>query len=98
VGWRHTVCVVSEKLQITLVTPDDETEVMGFDPDERVQVVAKGATVGREPSRGKSRTGGKGESKAKGKPESPTPEAAATAKIKASFKRTKRTAADGERE
>jgi hypothetical protein len=71
------------KLQIMLVTPDDETEVMGFEPDERVRVVGKGAAVGREPGKGKSRTGGKGKSKAKGKPESPTPEAAATAKTRA---------------
>jgi hypothetical protein len=29
------------KLQVTLVTTDGETEAMAFDPEERVQVVAK---------------------------------------------------------
>ena len=51
------------KLQVTLVTPDGETEVMGFDPQERVKVVAKDAEAGKGQSEGKSRTRGKGKAK-----------------------------------
>jgi hypothetical protein len=81
------------KLQVTLVTPDGETEVMGFDPEERVKVVGKDAAGGKGQSAGKSRTDGKSKGKTKGKakakaergaqtaaapePESPAPEAAA---------------------
>jgi hypothetical protein len=55
------------KLQVTLVTAEDETEVMGFDPEERVKVVGKDAAGGKGPGNDKSRTGGKGKGKAKAK-------------------------------
>jgi hypothetical protein len=51
------------KLQVTLVTPDGETEVMGFDPEERVKVVGNDAEGGKGQSEGKSRTRGKGKAK-----------------------------------
>src|SRR5215831_11729667 len=52
------------KLQVTLVTPDGETEVMGFDPEERVKVVGKDAEAGKGQSAGKGRaSGGKGKGK-----------------------------------
>jgi hypothetical protein len=59
------------KLQVTLVTPEGETEVMGFDPEEQVKVVGKDAAGGKGPGNRKSRTGdkGKGKGKAKAKPE-----------------------------
>jgi hypothetical protein len=73
------------KLQVTLVTADGETEVMGFDPEERVRVVGKD-TEGKGQSGGKGPTaGGKGKGKGKAKakvereadssaPETPAPE------------------------
>src|SRR5262249_36704849 len=60
------------KLQVTLRTPDGETEVMGFDPEEQVKVVGKDATGGKRPGNGKSRTGGKGKAKAKPEPAAKT--------------------------
>jgi hypothetical protein len=81
------------KLQVRLVTPDGETEVMGFDPEERVKVVGKDAAGGKGQSNGKSGRDGKSKGKTKGKakgkaerraqtaaapePESPASEAAA---------------------
>jgi hypothetical protein len=64
------------KLQVTLVTPDGETEVMGFDPQERVKVVANDAEGGKGQSEGKSRTQGKG--KARGKAKAKTEQKAQT--------------------
>jgi hypothetical protein len=55
------------KLQVTLVTPDGETEVMGFDPEERVKVVGRDAEAGKGQSDGKSRTRRKGKAKGKAK-------------------------------
>jgi hypothetical protein len=69
------------KLQVTLVTADGETEVMGFDPEERVKVVGKDTAGGKVQSGGKGRpAGGKGKGKAKAKavPDSAAPEAPAT--------------------
>jgi hypothetical protein len=67
------------KLQVTLATADGETEVMGFDPEERVKVVGKDADGGKGQSGGKGRAaGGKGKGKAKAKaaPDPAAPEAA----------------------
>jgi hypothetical protein len=55
------------RLQITLVTPDGETEVMAFDPEERVKVVGKDAEARKGQSDGKSRTRGKGKARGKAK-------------------------------
>jgi HB1/ASXL restriction endonuclease-like protein with HTH domain len=68
------------KLQVTLVTPDDETEVMGFAPEERVKVVGKDTEGGKGKGGGKGRGKGKAKGKAKAKPEAetaPAPEAEA---------------------
>jgi hypothetical protein len=63
------------KLQVTLATADGETEVMGFDPEERVKVVGKDSEGGKGQSGGKSRAaGGKGKGKAKTKADSAVPE------------------------
>jgi hypothetical protein len=73
------------KLQVTLVTADGETEVMGFDPEERVKVVGKDAEGGKGQNGGKTRApSGKGTAKGKAKakaerePDSTTAEAPAT--------------------
>jgi hypothetical protein len=71
------------KLQVTLATADGETEVMGFDPEERVKVIGKDAESGKGQSGGKGRaTGDKGKGKAKAKagtaPDSAAPEAPAS--------------------
>jgi hypothetical protein len=56
------------KLQVTLSAADGETEVMGFDPEERVKVVGKEAQDGKGQSGGKARpAGGKGKAKGKAK-------------------------------
>jgi hypothetical protein len=83
------------KLQVTLVTPDDETEVMAFDPDERVKVVTKDTAGGKGPDQRTSRTRGKGKTKAKGEPESPTLEAATTANTKVPKKGRRQHPAEG---
>jgi hypothetical protein len=56
------------KLQVTLSAADGETEVMGFDPEERVKVVGKEAQDGKGQNGGKARpAGGKGKAKGKAK-------------------------------
>jgi hypothetical protein len=56
------------KLQVTLATADGETEVMGFDPEERVKVVGKDAEGGKAQSGSKSQASrGKGPAKGKAK-------------------------------
>jgi hypothetical protein len=69
------------KLQVTLVTADGETEVMGFDPEEKVKVVGKNAeATGKAKGQSKDHGAGKGKGKTKGKARArPEPEAAATA-------------------
>jgi hypothetical protein len=68
------------KLQVALATADGETEVMGFDPEERVKAVGKDAESGKGQSRGKGRASGskaKAKAKAKADPDSAAPEAPA---------------------
>ena len=65
------------KLQVTLATPDGETEVMGFDPEERVKVVGKDAAGSKGQSNAKSRTDHKGKAKGKAKAERQAQTAAA---------------------
>jgi hypothetical protein len=47
------------------LTPEGETEVMAFDPQEQVHVVRKDRASGQGSSPGKKRTGGKGKTKGK---------------------------------
>jgi hypothetical protein len=56
------------KLQVTLITPEGETEVMAFDPEERVKVVGREAAGGTG-QRGdtKGPTGAKDRKKPKGR-------------------------------
>jgi hypothetical protein len=51
------------KLEVALVAPDGEREVMALAPEERVKVVGKDPEAGK----GKSHSGGKGKGKAKAK-------------------------------
>ena len=66
------------KLEVALVAPDGEREVMAFAPEERVKVVGKDAEAGKGKSDGKAKGKGKGKAKAKAKPqpeaETATPE------------------------
>ena len=55
------------KLQVTLLTAEGETELMAFDPQERVTIVGPDAPDAKEPHSAKGRTGGKGREKRKGK-------------------------------
>jgi len=77
------------KFQVTLATPDGETEVMAFSPDEEVKVVgrrteatgkSKGGRKDQGAGKGKGQAKGKGKTKAKpdadgeASPAMPTPE------------------------
>jgi hypothetical protein len=67
------------KLQVTLVKPEGETEVLAFDPEEQVKVVGKQAAGGKGTSgAAKGPTGAKEKKKkTKGKANSETPTAVA---------------------
>jgi hypothetical protein len=55
------------KLEVALVAPDGEREVMAFTPEERVKVVGKDAEAGKGKGDGKAKGKGKGKAKAKAK-------------------------------
>jgi hypothetical protein len=88
------------KLEVALVAPDGEREVMALAPEERVKVVGKDSEAGKGKSDGKA----KGKAKAKAKPESeaetaapaPQPEAAPKPKAK-KLKKPRRQRAQGEK-
>jgi hypothetical protein len=69
------------KLHVTLGTPEGETEVMAFDPEERVKVIGKandtsGNAKGRSKDQGAGKGKGQGKARAKGRTKSkPEPEA-----------------------
>jgi hypothetical protein len=55
------------KLQVTLATADGDNEVMGFNPEEEVKVVGKGAETAGKAKGGKDQGAGKGKVQGKGK-------------------------------
>src|SRR5262249_31494051 len=57
------------KLEVALVAPDGEKEVMAFAPEERVKVVGKDPDTGKGKSDGKAKGKGKGKAKGKAKAE-----------------------------
>jgi hypothetical protein len=57
----------SGKLEVALVAPDGEREVMAFAPEERVKVVGKDAECRKGKSDGKAKGKGKGKTKEKAK-------------------------------